>query len=79
MAELPDELRNRAPRPAGQKPSATLTLDAYLRLREELRRTNMPGETRRSARAIAGWLESAKGSADEFAASSNRHCPDEPR
>jgi len=36
MAELPDELRNRAPRPAGQKPSATLTLDAYLRLREEL-------------------------------------------
>ena len=36
MAELPEELRNRVPRHAGQEPSATLTLDAYLRLKSEL-------------------------------------------
>jgi transcription elongation factor GreA len=36
MAELPEELRNRVPRHAGQAPSATLTLDAYLRLKAEL-------------------------------------------
>jgi transcription elongation factor GreA len=36
MAELPEELRNRHPRKAGQEPSATLTLDAYNRLKAEL-------------------------------------------
>jgi transcription elongation factor GreA len=36
MAELPEELRDRAPRPAGQGPTATLTLDAYLRMKAEL-------------------------------------------
>jgi transcription elongation factor GreA len=36
MADLPEELRNRAPRPSGQQPSASLTVDAYLRLRTEL-------------------------------------------
>jgi transcription elongation factor GreA len=36
MAELPAELRDRTPRAAGQEPSATLTLDAYLRLKAEL-------------------------------------------
>ena len=36
MPDLPDELRNRQPRPAGQPPSATLTLDAYERLRAEM-------------------------------------------
>jgi transcription elongation factor GreA len=36
MAELPDELRNRPTRPAGQEPTATLTLDAYNRLKAEL-------------------------------------------
>jgi transcription elongation factor GreA len=36
MVELPEELRNRQPRPAGQAPSATLTLDAYTRLKAEL-------------------------------------------
>lgn len=36
MVELPEELRNRHPRKAGQAPSATLTLDAYLRLKAEL-------------------------------------------
>jgi transcription elongation factor GreA len=36
MAELPEELRNRPQRPAGQEPTATLTLDAYQRLKAEL-------------------------------------------
>jgi transcription elongation factor GreA len=36
MVELPEELRNRQPRPAGQQPTATLTLDAYHRLTVEL-------------------------------------------
>jgi transcription elongation factor GreA len=36
MAELPEELRNRPTRPAGQEPTATLTLDAYQRLKAEL-------------------------------------------
>lgn len=33
--ELPDEIRSRPPRKAGQAPSATLTLDAYLRIKAE--------------------------------------------
>jgi transcription elongation factor GreA len=36
MAELPEELRDRPARPAGQEPSAALTLDAYRRLKTEL-------------------------------------------
>ena len=32
--ELPPELANRPPRKAGQEPTATLTLDAYTRLKE---------------------------------------------
>jgi transcription elongation factor GreA len=43
MANLPEELRTRAPRPAGQQPSATLTLDAYLRLRTELETLTITG------------------------------------
>src|SRR5438132_9245719 len=43
MAELPDELRNRPPRPAGQEPTATLTLDAYGRLRSELEELTTSG------------------------------------
>jgi len=46
MAELPEELRNREPRPAGQAPSATLTLDAYSRLRAELRDLETTGRER---------------------------------
>lgn len=34
--ETPEELVNRPPRTSGQTPSATLTLDAYLRLKTEL-------------------------------------------
>jgi transcription elongation factor GreA len=36
MPELPEELRSRTPRRPGQEPTATLTLDAYQRLRAEL-------------------------------------------
>jgi transcription elongation factor GreA len=36
MVDLPEELRNRPERRPGQAPSATLTLDAYQRLRSEL-------------------------------------------
>jgi transcription elongation factor GreA len=43
MVELPDELKNRPPRPAGQAPSASLTLDAYGRLRSELEELTTSG------------------------------------
>lgn len=43
MAELPEELRNREPRPAGHPPSATLTLDAYERLKTELHELTTTG------------------------------------
>jgi len=36
MTDLPEELRNRPERKPGQTPSATLTVDAYLRLKVEL-------------------------------------------
>ena len=36
MVELPEELRDRPRRKAGQEPSATLTLNAYRRLKTEL-------------------------------------------
>ena len=43
MAELPEELRDREPRPAGHPPSATLTLDAYGRLKTELHELETAG------------------------------------
>ncbi|MGH2540790.1 MAG: transcription elongation factor GreA [Actinomycetota bacterium] len=36
MSELPEELRNRPARSPGQRPTASLTLDAYLRVKAEL-------------------------------------------
>jgi transcription elongation factor GreA len=36
MPELPEELKNRPPRKPGQQPTASLTLEAYARLRAEL-------------------------------------------
>ena len=36
MPDLPEELRSRPPRREGQEPTATLTLDAYNRLKAEL-------------------------------------------
>ena len=43
MVELPDELRNRPPRKAGQEPTASLTLDAYLRIKAELEELTTTG------------------------------------
>ena len=43
MAELPDELRTRPTRPADQEPTATLTLDAYNRLKMELHELTTTG------------------------------------
>jgi transcription elongation factor GreA len=43
MVELPEELRDRPPRPAGQEPSATLTLDAYERMKAELEELTTTG------------------------------------
>jgi transcription elongation factor GreA len=43
--ELPPELANRPPRSAGNEPSATLTLDAYLRLRTELEALKTEGRS----------------------------------
>lgn len=53
MTELPEELRNRPPRTAGHSPTATLTLEAYLRLREELRSLETDGRDRISERLKA--------------------------
>ena len=36
MPELPEELKSRPTRKAGQEPTASLTLEAYSRLRSEL-------------------------------------------
>src|SRR5258705_4375523 len=44
--ELPEELRNRPPRKEGHPPSATLTLDAYHRLKDELEELTTGGRDR---------------------------------
>jgi len=36
MPELPEELKARPPRKPGQRPTASLTLEAYARLKAEL-------------------------------------------
>jgi transcription elongation factor GreA len=43
MVELPEELRDRPVRPANQEPTATLTLDAYLRIKAELEELTTTG------------------------------------
>ncbi|MGZ8603631.1 MAG: transcription elongation factor GreA [Actinomycetota bacterium] len=43
--DLPDELAGRPPRKVGIEPSATLTLDAYLRLKAELDELTSAGRT----------------------------------
>jgi transcription elongation factor GreA len=55
MAELPEELRNRPPRPAGQDPTATLTIDAYRRLKAELDELTGAGRE-----AIAARIKAAR-------------------
>jgi transcription elongation factor GreA len=48
--ELPEELASRPPRQPGQEPSATLTLDAYTRLKAELHELTTEGRLRLSER-----------------------------
>lgn len=43
--ELPEELAKRPPRKSGHEPTATLTLDAYLRLKQELDELRAGGRT----------------------------------
>lgn len=43
--ELPEELANRPPRKSGNEATATLTLDAYLRLKDELDELTSTGRT----------------------------------
>ena len=50
MVELPEELRNRPERRPGQAPSATLTLDAYNRLKAELQELTTSGREHISER-----------------------------
>ena len=53
MPEHPEELRDREPRPAGQKPSATLTVDAYRRLKAEVEALETDGRQRVAERLLA--------------------------
>jgi len=50
MVDLPEELRNRPERRSGQAPSATLTLDAYNRLKAELEELTTTGREHISER-----------------------------
>ena len=51
--ELPEELASRPPRKPGQQPSATLTLEAYSRLKAELDEKKTQGRTRIAERLLA--------------------------
>src|SRR4051794_15925259 len=51
--ELPEELRNRPPRAGGHAPTATLTLDAYQRLKDELEELTSNGRDRVAERLKA--------------------------
>lgn len=48
--EMPEELANRPPRTPGHEPSATLTLDAYRRLKDELEKLKAEGRPHISER-----------------------------
>lgn len=65
MADLPEELRNRPARAAGQEPTATLTLDAYLRVKAELEELTTTGRERitekiKHARELGDLSENAE-------------------
>jgi len=53
MTDLPEELRSRPERAAGHKASASLTLDAYRRLKAELAQLTTSGRERIAARLKA--------------------------
>ena len=44
--ELPEELASRPPRPTGEQPTATITIDAYRRLKGELEELKVDGRDR---------------------------------
>jgi transcription elongation factor GreA len=50
MPELPEELKSRPPRKAGQEPTASLTLEAYSRLKAELDELMTTGRDRMGER-----------------------------
>ncbi|MEO8292798.1 MAG: transcription elongation factor GreA [Actinomycetota bacterium] len=51
--DLPEALRNRPPRKEGHEPTATLTLDAYNRLKDELSELTVDGRDRVAVRLKA--------------------------
>jgi len=51
--DLPEELANRPPRAPGHEPTATLTLEAYVRLKSELEKLKTEGRRRISERIKA--------------------------
>jgi transcription elongation factor GreA len=53
MADLPEELRSRPPRRPGQEPTATLTLDAYQRMKAELEQLTGTGREEITAKIKA--------------------------
>ena len=53
MVELPEELRNRPQRKPGHEPTATLTLDAYHRLKSELSELTTTGREKMGERLKA--------------------------
>jgi transcription elongation factor GreA len=55
MSDLPEELRDRPPRQEGHEPTATLTLDAYRRLKGELEELSTSGREK-----IAERLKTAR-------------------
>ncbi len=65
MVELPEELANRPARKPGQEPTATLTLDAYARIKAELAEMTTTGreqitEKIRVARELGDLKENAE-------------------
>jgi transcription elongation factor GreA len=65
MAELPEELQKRPVRAAGLEPTATLTLDAYVRLKAELEALTTEGRERvtekiKHARELGDLSENAE-------------------
>jgi transcription elongation factor GreA len=65
MVDLPEELRNRPPRKPGHEPTATITLDAYFRLKAELDELTiggreMMGERLKAAREHGDIRENAE-------------------
>jgi transcription elongation factor GreA len=65
MVKLPEELRTRPPRKPGQEPTATLTLDAYLRIKAELDELTTSGRERvtekiKAARELGDLSENAE-------------------